>query len=682
VQFDTSIKGFGIRPGDLITVTYLTEGFNRQLFRVLKISPATNYRTCTITAQIHDDAWYADTNGQSTSAWGSPQPGNNTVGIPRPLIGSMIDANGNIQFGIVETDSRSSDGTAEASLSVSFSVPGPIAQSGTAPGVPLLNLVATTGTGGTLTGGQTLYYAVSALDSQGNESALSFMVQALVPQDDSSVTLTGLSFAAGTSGFTVYRGVTPANMMQIASNQPVSGTFTDAGLSCELLGPPDVNFDHANFYWRMELVPEIEVTIYSTITVGNGTLQMGMNAYQGMTARITKGAGAGQERIVASNDPTSITVSTPWTVEPDPTSSFAVAEAAWHFAALTQSSPMQFVVPNLAGEVVQVTGRSANVNNVECSAALSLVTRWQIGGSGTSDTDVPGMPFFGLSQGQGEGTVELSGLAFADLKNTQTVTSATLTLYYWNELLGTAATGLAGAVGTSDTTLTLNTPGTCLPGTILQVDRELMQVTAVASSGTQYTVVRAIQGTTAGAHGLGMPVYQLTAMTVIVPFPDRFFGSPYCGSWSYTIVLPNVRVASGQLFATNQIGNSPTATTLLTHSTDSGLRTLSGGQYSIQVDGFLAVDQSVAPALVVEAAHSVMDVYAIMGTAADATVQLQLNLNGALYCQLTFAAGATLSSSVDGNTLPPLTAGAQLTLSVLSVGQVLPGGDLTVLVRL
>ena len=44
VEFETSVKAFGIRPGDLITVTYLKEGFDRQLFRVLKIAPGANHR--------------------------------------------------------------------------------------------------------------------------------------------------------------------------------------------------------------------------------------------------------------------------------------------------------------------------------------------------------------------------------------------------------------------------------------------------------------------------------------------------------------------------------------------------------------------------------------------------------------------------------------------------------------
>jgi hypothetical protein len=61
---------------------------------------------------------------------------------------------------------------------------------------------------------------------------------------------------------------------------------------------------------------------------------------------------------------------------------------------------------------------------------------------------------------------------------------------------------------------------------------------------------------------------------------------------------------------------------------------------------------------------------------------LQLNVNGASYCQLTFATGQTVSSTVDGNTLAPLPSGAKVTLSVLSVGQTNPGADLTVLIRL
>ena len=94
------------------------------------------------------------------------------------------------------------------------------------------------------------------------------------------------------------------------------------------------------------------------------------------------------------------------------------------------------------------------------------------------------------------------------------------------------------------------------------------------------------------------------------------------------------------------------------------------------------MDQNAAPALVIDSSHSVRDVYAVLGKAADAPVQLQLNVNGTPHCQLTIIPGQLVSNSVDGLSLPYLVAGAQLTLSILSVGQTYPGSDLTVLIRL
>ena len=104
------------------------------------------------------------------------------------------------------------------------------------------------------------------------------------------------------------------------------------------------------------------------------------------------------------------------------------------------------------------------MNDLECSAELSTVTRWQIGGSGTSDADVPPLPYFGLGAGQRGGTVELSGVSFTDLTNTSTISAATLTMYYWDELRGRPEVSLAQAVGIEDGALELNATGNALPG--------------------------------------------------------------------------------------------------------------------------------------------------------------------------------------------------------------------------
>jgi hypothetical protein len=217
---------------------------------------------------------------------------------------------------------------------------------------------------------------------------------------------------------------------------------------------------------------------------------------------------------------------------------------------------------------------------------------------------------------------------------------------------------------------------------MLQIDGEILTVSAIGNNGTQYNVTRGVDGSAAAAHPAGTTVYQLTSQVTIVPFPPGFFGSPYSGSWSYPIALPDVRIGSAELFVTNELGNSPTTGACLTHNQDKGLRTLSGGQYAIQVEGFLAVDQCVAPAIVVETARSVRDVFAILGSAADAEVQVQVNVNGAPYCTVAFSPGQISSNSILGSTLPFLPAMSQITVAVLSVGRVHPGANLTVVIRL
>ncbi|HJT89813.1 MAG TPA: phage tail protein, partial [Bryobacteraceae bacterium] len=680
IEFQTSVRALGIRPGDLVTVTYLKEGFNRQPFRVLKIAPATNYRTSTITAQIHDDAWYADTNGQTNSPAGAGHQANAGVGIPRPLVGSVLDENSEIQFGVVETAAPASDGSTETSVSVSFVPPAVAAASG--PGVPLISLITTLGTGGSLDGGQVLYYAVSGVDDVGQESVLSFLVRAAILSNASTVTLSGLSFAPGTASFHVYRGNSPALLFRIASDQALAGQFTDTGFAPQLVAPPDPHFDHANFYWRRELEPELAATIHSPTTVGNSGLRLDANAYRGMTARITRGPGAGQERIISSNDATVLTVAPPWTAEPDAASFFVVAEAGWHFGAQTRSSPVEFPVPNRSGEVVQITGRSANVNDLESAPELAVVTRWVIGGSGGADTDVPPAPSFGFSAGAREGFIEVSGVSFADLANTRSISSATLTVYYWDELQPAPATLLGTTASESDAVLNLSAAGPAEPGSLLQLEAEVLRVGSVEPGGLIYHVTRGIHGSTPAAHAAGTPVYHLLRKTSIAPFPPDFFGSPYCGNWSYSTPLPDARAASAELFVTNRKGNSPPGSACLTGTVDRGLRTLSGGQYSIQVEGYLAVAQSAAPALVVDTVHAVRDIFAVVGKAADGPIQLQLNLNGEAYCQLTIPAAQFVSNSIGGSALPPLPAGAQITLAVLAVGQTYPGADLTVVIRL
>jgi hypothetical protein len=684
VEFETSVKAFGLRPGDLISVTYLKEGFERQPFRIAKIAPGMNYRTAMITAQIHKDDWYSDTNGQAGGDGGGWRPGSG-LGLPRPLIGSVTDADGDIQFDIAESTLSGSDGSIAVQINVGFIAPhGP--QAG-GPRIPLLSLAPTVSSdGGTLAGDETLYYAMAAVDVAAQESRLSFIVRAVIPPGTSThtVTLSGLSFAPEVTGFHVYRGVNPAQLFRIASDQPVSATFTDSGLAKQLTAPADPNYEHANFYWRLELQPEYAATLHTSTSIGNSALQMPVNSYRGMAVRITRGKGAGQERSVSSNTETVLALTSKWDIEPDATSSFVIAEAGWHFGAATKTSPVQFEIPNRTGAVVQIVGRAANVNDQEPPYELSTVTRWVVGGAGGGDTDVPPAPVFALELSPGRpGTLEFGGIAFTDLTNTHTVTAGNLTMYYWDELRGLPVHVVTTAIGPADTLLDLNLAGTAAPGSLVQVEDEIMRVDEVLSAGSTYRLSRGIHHSVAAAHAVSVSVYHLQQRVIIVPFARAFFGSPYSGNWSYPIHLPNVRLASAELFLINSAGNGAVGSISVTQTTDSGLRTLSGGQYSMQIDGFLAVETGAAPDLMVEAPHAVRDVFAIVKQApAGAPIQLQLKYNGAAYCGLTIPAGSTVSNTVKGLGLRFVDENGRISLDVTDVGTSSPGSDLSVIIRL
>ncbi len=688
VEFGTSVKGLGLRPGDLIAVTYGKAGFQRQPLRIVKIAPGLNHRTMTITAQLHDDAWYADTldtPGEGMVA--RRQPGAE-VGLPRPLVGAVLDENGEPQLAVTEQVAEDADGNVTLTVEVGFTAPA--APTFTKPGIPLVSLTPTISTiGGSLAGDRTLYYAVSAVDAAAGESPLSFLVHAVIPAgtNTNTVTLNSLSFAAGTAGFHVYRGKNPSQLLRIASNVAPGAAFTDGGLANLLAGPPDENYDHARFHWRMELVPEVAATIYSANTIGNSSLQMAANEHVGMVVRITRGKGSGQERAVGANTPDTLTISGKWDITPDATSRFVVAESSWRLGAASATSPAAFEIPNREGATVHISGRAVNARMAEAPYELSPLARWRITGSSGSavDTDVPPPPVFGLYP-SGQGTVELVGVGFTDLTNTRTIEAGTLTLHYWDELSSPSQSALGAGISSTDTLVTLAAAGAGQIGDLIQIDSEVLAIVAVQNGGLQYQTTRGSHGTSASNHATQAVVYHLKRKVFIVPFPRDFFGSPASGSFSYPIFLPDARLAAASLMVTNSRGNSETSKGNFTATVDAGLRTLSGGQLTIQVEGYLAIQTGAAPPLVIEDAHSVRDVFAVVREApTGGPVHLELKRDGALYCSLTIPVGATTSNTAGGFGLAPLGALSKLTLDIISVSQTAdstPGRDLTVTVRL
>jgi hypothetical protein len=690
VQFQTSFRALKVRPGDIITLTYAKEGFTRVGFRVVKLSPALNYELVTVLAQVHDDDWYSDNPTVLRNAGRQPAAGTQT---PRPLIGlTPHDGPGGtfelFDFKISENIQSQTDGTATDILTAAFcqpSVPNP-----NSPNLPLVSLSPQfSTTGGSLSGGTNMYYAVSAMDAAGNEGALSFTVPAAIPTgtNTNTVTIIGLSFPSVGTSFNVYRGTTPQLLYRVAAGLPLSTAYTDIGAPAQPVGPPDANFDHANFYYRYEYAGPFPATIFSATTIGWSDMGANNLVYAGRVARIIEGTGAGQERSISTNNQTTLTITPAWSTVPDASSVFVIADASWKFVAITNSTPAQFEIPYQTGTAIQISGRSANVNNLEASPDLCPITRWTLGG-GQTDIGLPGVPAFSLSA-PGGGDVTLSQVGFSDLTNTSSVNSGTLLFAYWNELQPMNSYTLAAAVDAAMQTIQLVHAAAPNPGDIIQIGSELMSVTSVNVTANSYNVVRNVLSSVAVPHNPGDDVLHLTASNVIVPFAPGFFENRASLNYLHTFNLPDARICAAEFVVSNSFGNSGANQQCYTGLPDAGLRTLSGGQFSIQVSGYLATQQNAAPPLLVEAAHAVRDIRAIVSQPAIGyTIVIDVLQNGAEYCQLQIAAGTTTSNIIDGATLLAFAESAGLTinvtLNVLSsdTSSLSPGRDLTVTIRL
>ena len=681
IQFQTSVKALGLLPGDLITISYPKENLERTPFRITKITPGNSFRTATITAQYHDDAWYSDTPTGVTGGVGV-QTGRG-AGLPAPVAGALVDSNGSLELGVAEAEVTASDGSADMALSVSFTAPSGRLGTLTAPLIGLTPVVSETG--GTLAGGANYFYSVSTVDGNGGESLLSFVAQATTAAgvNTNSVVLDGIQLPVGGVSFNVYRGASPQLFFRIAAGQTSAPSFVDTGLPPLTVLPPDPQFDHVNMYWRWELSPEAPATIVSATTIGNGALEMKVNQYQSAIVRITRGKGAGQEYTVVSNTATVLTIGVLWAIQPDNTSYFAVAENTWNAGGSGASSPITFGVPERVGSGIEICARAANAANEEAAYALSPVTRWTLGESGgiAADSGVPPAPLFGLSLPAADGgTIELGGGGFTSLVNTLSITAGTYTFHYYDEVNGEAPGALQAAIGPGDTSAAF---GRALaPGGLVQIEQEIVQVSGNNPDGSS-TVSRGAQGTSAASHAAGVPAYALDESVVIVPFIKGFFGSPASGDWQYRVSLPNVRLASAELYMTNAFGAGATTARAYTGTIDSGLRTLAGGQYSFQITGFLAIQTNAAPAVIVDADRSVRDIYAIVNTApAGAPIAIQITRNGVLYVSLQIPDGAATSNVVNGFGLTALRAGDQLNVNIGGVGTTVPGSDLNLILRL
>jgi hypothetical protein len=289
---------------------------------------------------------------------------------------------------------------------------------------------------------------------------------------------------------------------------------------------------------------------------------------------------------------------------------------------------------------------------------------------------------FGLHS-PGKGICEVSGIGFPDFANTHSITTGSLTIHYWNELAGTTTVTLIQAAAVDAEQLTLSSTGSLFVGSAVQIDKEIVVVNEILDHGGIVRVARGAFDSIPAAHTSGAKAWHLQRRRYVLPFVRGIFGTPAAGSYSQTITVPDIRIAAAELYVTNVKGNSQVGVRCYTREEDGGVRTLSGGQFSMQVSGTLSVQSAAVPGLSVETGHAVRDMYATVLEPSTVTpITVQVTCDGEIYATLTIPAGETLCDPVlDGLTLPPLKAGSTLGLDVVGVGSDRPGAGLTVTIR-
>ncbi len=216
--------------------------------------------------------------------------------------------------------------------------------------------------------------------------------------------------------------------------------------------------------------------------------------------------------------------------------------------------------------------------------------------------------------------------------NTLTIAAGSLTLFYYDELNGPSTMSLAAGIAATDTTVTLNAVSSAQPDDFIQIEAEIFQVQSLQSGGLQLTITRGAHGSVAAAHAAGAIVYLLERTTVIPAFVGAFFSSPASANYSYSVFLPDVRIAAAEFYVSNMYGTSPVMHVPYSATTDGGLRTLSGGQIALQVDGYLAVQTDATPPFVMDEAHVPRDIFATLREApSGGAVTLLVRQNSSAY---------------------------------------------------
>jgi hypothetical protein len=668
-EFSTTVKGLGMQPGDIITMTSGDYELARAPFRVLRLSAGLNFETMTVLAQTHDDGWYGPGTAVSSSSTGWPSAVNS--GTPLPIAGYTYSAETGHLFNIQESSISLADGGANELLVVQFRPPRQQVASLPAPGI---TQPATITTGGLLKpGSSALYYAITALDSAGAESRISQVVQVLTGAMESgfSVTINGLTTPAGAAGLRVYRGQSAFDLLYLTDIAAGLASWTDQGGDVSPKRPPDPRYDHADFYWREELAGQLTIESLSndTIVVAAGNYQT--DQFAGSAITVVTGSARYWQSTVAANTNTTFNITDPLPNGLAVGDTIALAESSWRLAGRSYSDQMTWEAPNRAGLTIEIIGRSCTADGMEAPEEQSFLNCYTlVGGSGSlMDSRVPPQPS-SIIEAPADGTLLLHNITTGTLTGTNTVSDAILVTYSNDETSTVTSFSLVTPIAANDSTLPAIEVASLAQNTYVQVDSEIICINEPTTDGSARWIDRGVGGSTVAAHSAGATCILLERTLHTVPLGVGFFANPTHTDFQYRFLFPNRRVAAIELYLSNTKGTGPGQDVSFLSNGTNGLHTFEGATLILQVSGVLSLERDAANSVSIDRARVVRDIQAFVDSSpSGGYIAVVVKANGNPVATLTVPDGAVQSGSFVPTGTLALVEGTKMNIDVTSVPQ-------------
>jgi hypothetical protein len=253
--WQTTVKAAHLHVGQIISVSNDQWGFNKQLFRLQRITPQTNFDTVSIVASLHKDAWYRDDYGQLPDG-DNFNPRRDQLPRPpfawqpdmaHPMAGDPMYSPTDATFDI----SQEYEPLADLGNLARVKSTGKIPQNnvGTVP-PPFVRQAQGSMTGGFLPAGIVYWAVVCATDPDGILSAPSGPpIKAVLPNGavNGSFTIPNISWPADATGYVLFASDDPNRMTLQAQGTGTPDSLTVTALNKRLLGVPDIEFDRFRF---------------------------------------------------------------------------------------------------------------------------------------------------------------------------------------------------------------------------------------------------------------------------------------------------------------------------------------------------------------------------------------------------------------------------------------------------